>query len=142
MGDEQEHDLWAVVVTAGGRFLGNITDCKDPQEAFDDIEAGKLIQLEDACEVMVNLIPVPVQGGVQMKREIGATPFMMTLHGAPLHVKPIAIQFLDDMHKLDAAGYKRLAGDAKKMAETVRLAMANIKVADGALAGGGNRGGG
>jgi hypothetical protein len=141
MGDEQEHNLWAVVVTAGGKFIGNI-GAKTDNEVLKVIKDGGFIKLYEACEVMVNLIPVPVEGGVQMRREVGATPFMMTLHGAPLHVKPVAVQFLDDMHELDAAGYKKLAGDAKKMADAVRLAMAGIKVADRPLAGGGNRGGG
>jgi hypothetical protein len=131
MGDEQSEGLWALIITSGGKFIGEIDSTKD--EMTELMANAGFITLKNAYEVSVNLIPIPTPNGIMMQREVGCTPLIMTLHGAPLHVKPVAVQFFDEMHDLDAAGYKRLAGDADKAAVKARAAIAGITTAGGPL---------
>jgi hypothetical protein len=140
MGDKQIQDFWAVVGTAGGKyFLGNIISCGSVEETLKVLDRGETVELNPNFEVGVNLIPLQTREGIQMRREVGATPFIMTLHGATLHVKPVAIQFLSEMNHLDAAGYKRLAEDAEKAATRARAAIAGISLVEGPQRDGGNK---
>ena len=132
MGTEQSKDLWAIVFTPGAKYIGTVTGYVDSKEDREKLllntSQGLTIHLSPAFEVTVNIITFQTQQGMQMHREVGAMPVIMTLKGAPLHILGAnAVQFLSEMKEADQDGYKRLVQNAEKTAIEASAQRAGIK---------------
>lgn len=132
MGTEQSKNLWALIITPGAKYLGELKDYKDTNEDKEKVIAnhglgGLRLTLYPVYEISVNLMPQQTQEGIRLAREVGAMPVVSTLYGAPLHIlDATAIQFLSDMKDGDVDGYKRLAKDAEAVCQQAILNRSNI----------------
>jgi len=131
MGTEQSTDIWALVITNGAKYIGAIRDGheKTAEELHDAIAMGYRITMFPVYEVAVNLVPRQTREGVQISREVGSMPVVMTVNGAPLHVYDVvAMQLFSEMKEADASGYKRLAHDAEQLSLAVSAQRAGLLI--------------
>jgi hypothetical protein len=133
MGTEQVTDLWALVMTSNGKYLGVIrTNNKviHLNDLHTELMAGH-VTLSPVFEFMVNLVPRQTPEGMALSREFGGMPVGMTLGGAPLHLYGVvAVQLFCEMKESDVDEYKRLVHDAEQLAKAASAQRAGI-VLDG-----------
>jgi hypothetical protein len=141
METEQDEDIWAVILTASGKFVGKLTI---PQLGI-DTKLGRLARMVSAIRLMgegeplsfnpvyelnIHMIPVPVSANrVAMHREVTAVPFGLTLEPAPMHLCPTGLQFFEEMADNDKSRYTKLVEQAAKIAQEARASDAGITLA-------------
>jgi hypothetical protein len=128
MGDEQREDLWAVVLTFGGKYIGCFPKDYDKKAVLAAITRDSFVELSLAYEINTHNIPVPAGGGMQIMRQISSSPFISTYDEAPLYLVVTGVQFLSDMKEADRNRYKGLVEEAGKIAMEARARSAGLAI--------------
>lgn len=126
--EERNDVVWAVVITAGGKYIGGIEKSQD--HVISQWMNSKPIRLNPAYELA--MVTVPMQdrktGQMSLQRECRALPLGLNTEDHAIYCIPSDIWFIDDMKERDAIKYKNLALGASKMAETARAQESGIVV--------------
>ena len=130
MGENDFSGVWALVATAGGKFIGQ---CKGT--SHEDI-IGKIeqssngwIHLSDTYEYTSALMPVQGPQGPGMQRAIHCLPIGATSNAVTIWVKPVSILFFEEMQAEDRNEYKNLVTRARQLAIQSRAQKAGISLA-------------
>lgn len=120
MDTEPSENLWALIQSGIRTFIGQLT-------SDSVVGQGRFVTLEPAYEVSVAYIPMRGPNGeTVVKKEISATPFLLSLNGSPLHVAVEGYVLFGEMKGPDRARYKRLADQAEHLAVAARAADSGI----------------
>lgn len=126
--DSEFDGLWAVVTSAGGRYIGRIAS-QSRDSAVQETENGEMMTLNPVYELAIIQIPVQSPRGIVMQRDIRALPLGANLENHTVHTKPTDIWFLQDMQERDQLEYKNIVNDAIRTAQNARATRAGLHTA-------------
>ena len=122
--------VWAVVSTYNGIFLGRIVDVFGGSYDFEgllkSLSLTLPLKLQPAYELHNSLGIAP--DGKIMKNII-ATHYMHTVHGAPLYIIATGLQLLSEMADADKTRYKKMVEGVEAQVDRMRAQDAGIQLA-------------
>jgi len=133
--------VWAVVVTAGAKYIGALQPSgkyrdqagMSPASAMQEVMTTGWIRMEPVYEFNSMIIPQQTPHGLAMGRNIGAFPLGLNSHPHTIRVKPTDIWLFADMKEEDQFKYKKLVESANQMARESRMRDAGLVSASPAL---------
>lgn len=135
MAEESDEGIWALIFTAGARYVGKVmsVSLKDEElviNTLEKLDTGVALKLMPAFDLSIQMIPIPIgPGKMAMQREVSAGPVGLTLDEAPVYMVASSIQFFDDMKPADKARYKRLVEQAVALCINARLQESGLTTA-------------
>lgn len=122
--DKQDNfDLWAVVISPGGKYLGVVGDKQAALEAWK--EHGHFYMREAYEFICMNMMQQTPRGPA-ISREIRALPLGSNRDVFPVYVKPTDIWFFADMKEADKKTYKDLVEGARAMQRSQKMTDAGL----------------
>jgi hypothetical protein len=121
----EDNGVWAIVITAGAKYIGELADVSSREEALERMDQGLHIRIEPAYEYHSMMIPQP-QG---IQRVVQALPVGACTHDIGIYTVPADIIFFEDMEESDLSQHKNMVKAARELMMGANAQKAGLQIA-------------